>query len=311
MAGGLNRIMTAIEEISLYLPASVALEEMPQRPDDLGDRDLRFLRRICGLDRVHVDDSATWTDQLLAAASGLAGLGGGGAERVKYVIATRSVAPAVPRSMNPVHDVRDQLGLGNATAFTLTGHTCAAALPGVDLAGRLLAADPDPDALALVLAGERVLYPEMRVVRNRTVMSEGAAACLVSAGGTRDRVLSYAVRSAGPDDDAGPLEGGYPRLFADLLDEVVREAGLAWDEIETVVSDNVSRFAWVQAARALGLPVERFHLAGVPAHAHCFTADALINQAEARDAGRLTPGRPYVLAAASLTDSAAAMVLMH
>jgi 3-oxoacyl-[acyl-carrier-protein] synthase III len=306
--------MTAIEEISLYLPGSVTLEELPERPDDVGDRDLRFLRRICGLDRVHVDDSPTWTDQLLAAASGLAGLrgnGGDGAERVKYVIAARSVTPAVPRSMNPVHDVRDRLGLVNATAFTLTGHTCAATLPGVELAGRLLAADPDPDALALILAGERVLYPAMRFVRDRTVMSEGAAACLVSARGARDRVLSYGMREAARDDAAGPLAGGYPRLFADLLDEVVRKAGLSWDEIETVVSDNVSRFAWVQAAKLLGLPVERFHLAGVPAHAHCFTADPLINQVEARDAGRLAPGRPYVLAAASLTDSATAMVLVH
>ncbi|MDF2807909.1 MAG: 3-oxoacyl-ACP synthase, partial [Cellulosimicrobium sp.] len=67
--------------------------------------------------------------------------------------------------------------------WTLTQHACASALLAVDVAGRLLAADRDPDALALVLTGEKAFSPGSRLIEGTTIMGEGTAAVLVAADG--------------------------------------------------------------------------------------------------------------------------------
>ncbi|MFD0566932.1 hypothetical protein ACFQ2M_37005 [Kitasatospora saccharophila] len=120
----------------------------------LTPRQLRLFRRFHGLDQVRLDPDGTLLDLLDAAVRALPELRGN-EHRVRYLLHARSTPVAAPYPLNPLHQLRERFGLTNAEAFTVTQQACAASLLAVDLAGRLLADDGDPSALALVVAGRR------------------------------------------------------------------------------------------------------------------------------------------------------------
>jgi 3-oxoacyl-[acyl-carrier-protein] synthase III len=308
--------VTVLREVSAYRPPAVPLDALGERLG-LTRLQVRTFQRLYGLDRIAMDDAATWPDLLLSAAAGLSGLAAGAA-RVRYVLAARVVPFAVPRNQRPLLDVCAKLGLPHAVSFAVTEYACASGLLAVDLAGRLLADDGDPDALALVFTGEKAFAPEVQVVPETTVMAEGAAACLVSATGPGDRVLSYVTHTRGEfyrqQSDpavAARFRDEYPAMVAGVMHEAVAAAGLDWPDIRLVLPHNVNRVSWVQIAKLAGVPLDRIHLAGVPAAGHCFAADPFLNHVAASDTGTLVPGQPYLMVAAGLGAVASAMVLRH
>jgi 3-oxoacyl-[acyl-carrier-protein] synthase-3 len=125
------------------------------------------------------------------------GLPDGYLDRVRYLVQAATIALAVPYPRSAVQEVRRALGLDRARAFSLTQHACASALLAVDVCGRLLAADGDPDALALIVTGEKTFTRVAQLIPDSAVMSEGTAAVLVRPGGGRDTVLGYASRCHG------------------------------------------------------------------------------------------------------------------
>ncbi|MGW3459524.1 hypothetical protein ACWDE9_07940 [Streptomyces olivaceoviridis] len=116
----------------------------------------------------------------------------GGAGHVRAPGAHHARPAAVPlTSLGPV---QDEPGLRHATAFAVSQHACASGLLAVDLAGPLLAADPAPDALALVLTGEKAGTGHNQSLPDVTVMGEGTAALLVSADRTGRKTSTTASR---------------------------------------------------------------------------------------------------------------------
>jgi 3-oxoacyl-[acyl-carrier-protein] synthase-3 len=89
------------------------------------------------------------------------------------------VPVVVPYPLNPVHELCRAVGLRHATAFTVTHHACSSGLLALAVADRLLAADPEPDALVLVVAGEKAFTREARYLPGESAFSEGSAAALV------------------------------------------------------------------------------------------------------------------------------------
>lgn len=308
--------MTALREVAAHIPSTVPLESLSERLG-LTTLQTRMFRRLHGLERIAVGDGESWGEMLLAAASGLRGLDVD-ASRVRYVIAGRTLGYAVPRDQRPLAEVAEKLGLTGAVTFSVTELACASGLFAVDLAGRLLDADGDPDALALVFSGEKAFTPSIQHAPETTIMGEGVAACLVAAGGERDRVLSYVTTTHGEfyreQEDptvAVAFREVYPGLVADIAAQAVREAGLDWNDIQLVLPHNVNKVSWIQVAKLLRLPLDRIYLDLVPAYGHCFSADPFLNYLGAREAGRLTAGRPYLMVAAGLGAVATAMVLCH
>src|ERR1700754_4158593 len=183
--------MTALREVAGYLPdRRLPLEEL------LGDWDLPAstldtLRRSYGYSEVHRQKPGeTLLDLLVQAARGLSTLPAD-ASRVRYVLYARTVPVSLPHPLNPLPELCELLGLREATAFSVGHHGCAAGLLAIDAAGRLLTVDGDPDALALIVAGEQVFTLDETLRPEAQSFGEAAAACLVSADGPRDRVLSY------------------------------------------------------------------------------------------------------------------------
>ncbi|MFE1192316.1 3-oxoacyl-[acyl-carrier-protein] synthase III C-terminal domain-containing protein [Streptomyces olivaceoviridis] len=310
--------MTSIVAVSSCLPDTIPIARF-HRELGLTDVQLRRYQRFYGLSDVCRDPQADETRLLLRAVAKLAELRGQ-EERVRYVLQARTMPAPLPYPLTSLGPVQDELGLRHATAFVVSQHACASGLLAVDLAGTLLAADPDPDALALVLTGEKAGTGHNQSIPDVTVMGEGTAALLVSADRTgRNRMLGYAARTHsrfGTEfimgaEAAADFQDRYGPGLCEVIAAALEEAGCTLDELALVLPHNVNRLSWIGVCRTLGLPLERVFLDLVPHTGHCFCADPFINLQKATEVGRLRPGDRYLMTSVGLGATFAAMVFEH
>jgi len=309
--------VTALVAVSAYLPAQrVSIVDLSARLQ-LTSTQVKVFQRFHGLSEV-CRDEGTVHDLLTRTIRTLTALRGN-EHLVKYVLHARGMPAVVPYPMNPLHDVCRQVGLGHAQAFTVTHHACATSLLAIDIAGRLLAADGDPDAMALVLAGEKTFTRDAELVPETSLFGEGAGACLVRAGGDRDRLLAYVTHLRGDFDgrlveDAellGRFQREYPEALAAVIEAAADRAGLRLDDLALILPHNVNAVSWRRLSKRIGFPLDRVLLDNVPLTGHCFAADAFINYQTAAERGLLQPGDRYLIAAAGLGATFSAMVLQH
>ena len=310
--------MTALEAVSTYLPP----ERTPvvSRLAELGfsDAQSKLYQRYYGFSQVRREPGGTIGDLMLAAASKLEQLRGR-EHQVRYVVQAPTIQLAAPYPRNFLDDVREALDLTRASSFSLSQHACAASLLAVDVCGRLLDTDGDPDALALVLAGERTFTRVAQVIPTSAVMGEGMAAVLVRPGGGRDRVLGYAARMYSEfhtapfesPDLARRFDETYSGALVDVIRTALQRAGSRAADLALVLPHNVNRMSWYRLARTLGVRSDRILLDNLPVLGHCFGADPFINYQTARELGRLRPGDRYLMTAVGVGATFAAMVLEH
>ncbi|MFD5409708.1 3-oxoacyl-[acyl-carrier-protein] synthase III C-terminal domain-containing protein [Streptomyces nojiriensis] len=308
--------MTSLTEVSAHWPTQVSITSR-QEALGLTDTELRRYGRGFGLSEICWDDTESETESLLAAVRKLSLLPGQ-EDRVRYVLRPRTQRFTSPYPLSPLHEVRREAGLRHAKTFALTEQACASGLLAVDVAGMLLA-DEDPDALALVLVGEKAHGEVSQVLGGMGITGEGTAAVLVSAHGTGDRVLGFATKTVSVGDPGLVMPDEafvrFREMYADVLMEVVGsaldQASLTAEDISLVLPHNVNRIAWVRLSDRLGVPVERMFLDNIPRTGHCFGADPFINYATATERGRLDPGDRYLMVSVGLGASFAAMVVEH
>ncbi|RCV48389.1 3-oxoacyl-[acyl-carrier-protein] synthase III C-terminal domain-containing protein [Marinitenerispora sediminis] len=310
--------MTCLEAVAGYLPSeSTPVSEILGKLGVEGSQ-IALYERFYGFSQVRRAPGAGLRDLMLSAAGRLDALRGA-EHRVRYVLYPRTIQLCAPYPINPLHDVCAELGLRHATAFSVTQHACASGLLAVDIAGRLLAADGDPDALALVFAGEKAFTPSAQLIRDTAIMGEGMATVLVSAHGDRDRLLGYATQTKGQFHGApflpvkldAEFEAVYPATLAEVVLAAVRQAGLRPSDIDLVLPHNVNLVSWLRVAKMTGLPRDRIFLDNLPVTGHCFCADSFINHQSARELGRLRPGDHYLMTAVGLGATFSAMVFRH
>jgi 3-oxoacyl-[acyl-carrier-protein] synthase III len=309
--------MTSLVAVSSHLPETVSVADLRESLG-LNDQQVRRFTRLYGLDRICQAPGQSEAELMIAAAGKLDALIGQ-EERVRYVIRAKGMRTTAPYPVSPVQDVREALGLAHAKTFAVADHGCATGLLALDVAGTLLAADGDPDAMALILAGDKTFTPFTQWVEDVSIMGEGVAAVLVSAKGDRDRLLGYATRIHGRDDgviDLTPDVAKHARkIYQDALEEVILgalgEAGLALADVDLVLPHNVNRVSWTVAAKNLGMPNDKFFLDNLDKTGHCFCADPFINYQTVRELGLLKPGDKYLMTSAGLGQTFAAAVFQH
>ncbi|OLF05240.1 3-oxoacyl-ACP synthase [Actinophytocola xinjiangensis] len=310
--------VASLVEVAAYVPDTSVTVEEAAVPLGLSPQEQRRYRRFLGLDRVRWDPAAHQVDLLCAAAGALESLRGN-EHRVRFVLHARTIEPTGPYSVNPLHQAVGKLGLGHATAFGVSQHACASGLLAVDLAARLLAAQGDPSALALVLTGEKTYRHVARFMLAATIMGESSAACLVGLDGPRDRLVAYASRTDGRFHELTAVSGEvatafgeqYPAGLAAIITEAVDAAGLTLDDLALILPHNVNRVSWTRLCNQLGLPFDRVWLDNIPRTGHCFCADTFVNHTDATAAGRLRPGDHYLMVSVGLGATFSAMVLQH
>jgi 3-oxoacyl-[acyl-carrier-protein] synthase-3 len=311
--------MTALREIAGYLPdRRVPLDELLVGWD-LPASTVDALQRSYGYSEVRRQKPGeTLLDLLAHAAHGLSMLPLN-ESRVRYVLYARTVPVSQPHPLNPLPELCDLLNLRTATAFAVTHHGCAAGLLAVDMAGRLLAVDGDPDALALIVAAEQVFTLDETLRPEARIFGEASAACLVSADGPRDRVLSYVTLQRGDldhwavdrHDHAERFAKEYTVLMGQVIGAAVRRAGLRVDELRLILPHNVNVRSWRKVCKELGLPPSMVMLDNVPLIGHTFAADPFLNYRTAVDNEMLTKGDRYLIVAAGYGAIFSAMVLEH
>lgn len=309
---------TALANVAAYVPASsFALEKVADMLR-LDHAEIRRYRRFFGTDRVRLDPAAQQADLLLAAAGRLPLLRGN-ERRVRYLIHARTAEPVAPYSVNPLRRVAVKLGLAHATSFAVSQHACASGLLAVELAGRMLAGEPDPAALALVLTGEKVYGHVAASMSTFAMMGEATAACLVGRGGERDCLLAYVTRTHGTYHElatrsgelAARFEQEYPSVLAQLIRSAVAQAGLSLADLRLILPHNVNRISWARVRHLLDLPASQIFLDYQPVTGHCFCADPFINYARARELGLLRRGDNYLMTSVGLGATFSAMVFRH
>lgn len=310
--------MTSLEAVSSYIPQRRVPVADYLRGYGFSEKRIDMHVRYFGFSEVPCEPSRGPVEQLVGAAAGL-GLRGR-EHQVRYVIQARTMPVATPYPVNPLRSVCEELGLEDSTAFCVTQHACASGLLAVHLAGQLLADDGDPDARALIFAGEKTFTSAAQVIADTGIMGEGAAAVLVAPQGGRDRLLSYATRTLGEfhkgpwlDEAAGAeFHEVYPKALAEVMLAAVEEAGLTLDDIALVLPHNVNRMSWLRVLRRLGIQgTSRLYLDNLATLGHCFGADAFINHQSALAQGRLREGDRYLMTAVGLGATFSAMVFHH
>ncbi|KSW28531.1 3-oxoacyl-[acyl-carrier-protein] synthase III C-terminal domain-containing protein [Cellulomonas sp. B6] len=309
--------MTAIVDVATYVPRQVPLAE---RQTELGisDQDLRRYSRAFGYEQVCYDPSQTEAQILLGAARALPGLAGH-EHRVRYVLRPRTIRSASPYPHSPLREVTDALGLGSAQAFAVTEQACAAGLLALDTAGALLAADPDPEALALVLVGEKTYGTVGQLIPGMAVLGEATAAVLVAADGDRDVLLGYSatitpIPGSGLTMD-GPAVAAFGAVYgstlAAVVDEALTAAGLRAEDLALYLPHNINKMLCQRTASNLGLRRDQVVTDNIARTAHCWGADTFLNYRTAVDTGRLAPGDHYLMTSVGLGATFAAAVLRH
>jgi 3-oxoacyl-[acyl-carrier-protein] synthase-3 len=310
---GVDGAMTSLVAVSTYVPTTVSIDAL-QDELALSATQLRRFRRMYGLSDV-CRSSESEADMVLGAAGKL-GFLVGQEDRVRYVVRAKTMPAANPYPVDPMLDVRAALGLTHATLLTVTDHACASGLLAVDLCGTLLAADGDPDALALILTGEKAFTHSARVIPDVAIMGEATAAVLVGPGDDQDVMLGYATTTLGgpggevilDDEQAAQFRQIYPGAVADIARQAVAAAGLTLDDIDLVLPHNVNKISWVRASGALGIPRAKIFLENVGTTGHCFCADPFLNHRTANDLGLLPPGSRYLMISVGLGSTFSAMV---
>lgn len=315
---------TTVDAVAAYLPGhSVPIESLGERLG-LSDTDIKMYRRYFGLSHVVREPGATHAELLLGAAGKLDALRGR-EQLVRYVIYARALPAAFPYPINPAELVRSALGLDRAIVFSVTQHACAMSVLAVELAGRLLAADTEPEALALVLTGEPAVSPAVELTPGTTIMGEGTAAILVrdapddSTAVTGDPLLGAASHTYGEfncgltisNDVAARYLDAYPDALERCVSAALRQAALTLDDVDLILPHNVNRVSWVRYCKQVGIPVSRVFLDNVPVTGHCFGADPFLNYVRARELGVLRPGMRYVMVSVGRGSTFGAMVLEH
>lgn len=317
-AGTSHAGTTSLVEVAEYTPEGVYSLEQAAGRLNLDEREVRRYRRFFGLGEVRWDPEARQADLLVRAAERLTTLAAN-RHRVRFVLHARTLEPAAPYSRTPLHVAATALGLDRATAFAVSQHACASGLLAVTLAGDLLATLDDPDALALVLTGEKT-YPHVaNYMPPVMIMGESVAACLVGRHHPRDQVVVYASRTYGEynaltnksADTVAAFEKDYVPLLADLIRDTADQGGVRLADLAVILPHNVNKYSWVQLCRLLELPLNRLLLENIPLLGHSFCADPFINYTRARTTGRLAPGDHYMMVSAGVGATFSALLMRH
>ncbi|QGQ18368.1 3-oxoacyl-ACP synthase [Cellulomonas sp. JZ18] len=308
--------MTAMREVAVFLPPRVPVAELQE---DLGltDDELRTFVRSHGYGTVCHDPATSDAELLLGAARNLGSLASL-APAVRYVVRSRSMRWSAPYPEVPAATVARAMGLEHAESFTLQDRACAGALHALDLAGTLLAADPDPDALALLLVGEKTYGRVNRVIPGMSLQGEATAAVLVSAQGPSDVLLSYRSEpvpvggSSMAMDDAARAH--FSAVHWETFDSVVAQAldgaELTGQDIALYLPMNTSRLISAMGASRTGIPRSRI-VSELARTGHCWGADTFLNLRAALDDDRLAPGDHYLVTAVGIGAVFAAAVFRH
>lgn len=306
--------MASIIGIGTCRPARKTVEELSELLG-FSEAEARRFRRGAGFDLVCVDPDRTEADLLVEAIENMPGIDGL-RDRIGWVVRARSLRFAAPWPFRVLAEVCERTGLAQAQAFTVSDHACATGMFATELAVQLLSDDADPDAVAIVLTGEKTFGLGSRVIPGIALLGEATAAVAVSLGEGPHELLGLASRQVpigglglGLDEESGPL---FAKIYNGEVDRVIAralaEADADASELQRYLPHNVGRIVGVRTGISAGLRRDQIDHGTLAETGHCWSADNFMNIEKAQRDGVLNPGDLFLLTSVGLGATFAAMV---
>lgn len=309
--------MPSITGIGTCWPRQRTIEELREELG-LSEIEARRFRRGAGFDRVCFDPDRSEADLLVEAIEAVPGIDDV-RPRVAWVVRARSLRFGAPWPDRLLAEVCERAGLGTARAFTVSDHACATGMFAVDLAVQLLVEDGDPDALAMVLTGEKTYSLGSRVLPGMALLGEATAAAVVSLGSGPYELLGFANRQVpvggvglALDEESTPL---FSQMYYGEVGSVIAQALLEADadssSVRRYLPHNVGRSVGVRTGTSIGLRREQVDHGTLADTGHCWSADTFMSLLVAQREGRLAPGDVLLLTAVGFGATFAALVCRY
>lgn len=265
--------------------------------------------RTLGYDTVHVADEERVEEMALQAIEDLVRRSGFDLARTSMILYGGGLATSamidpgptfawsatdnpLPFFKFPGTYVQHALGLPDVPVMGVGQLACNALHGCVRTARALLLAEPALEHVLCVASDRFPPTAGREIVYN--LMSDGAAAVVVSRGGERNRILASTQVTRGRYWDGESahdhLVAAYFPLARQAILAGVAAAGLGVADLDLFVPHNINAKSWDILAGFLGLPRDRVFTDNIARVGHVVAADNVINHLDALAAGRLRPG---------------------
>jgi 3-oxoacyl-[acyl-carrier-protein] synthase-3 len=274
--------------------------------DDQGVRDHLDVLREQGYRQIRVAAGST-ADLALAVTPGAPGGPESVPEFDAVIVCTDAVEGQPPGDWSGAYQLA--AGLESVPVFLVTGTACANFAAGLDAARGMIASGVAEDVLLIMV--DRVVEGSRYTAISRSVYSDAAVSCLVSARPTQDsfRLLRTAIEIRLPrDGEWNELADARTTVLA-MSRAVRRVAGeCPADGFDHVLTLNLGATARKLLSMSTPLSPEHVFTGPVEELGHCFAADIPLNLRALQESGALArPSR--ILALASSRASLAAIAL--
>lgn len=182
-----------------------------------------------------------------------------------------------------------------------SGHDCGNLGPALSLARQALAGGEHRQVL--VVLADKVIDGDRSQADKLSVVSDGAAACLVTAEPPDTDDVRFAVdgistvtdSDAASDSEAGGRILATVALAAAGTAAITVHTGREVTDFDHLLFPNYRAVAQQFLCSALGVPMEKLLFGPMAEFGHCFSSDSLVSLAHCADTGEIRPG-DHVLA---------------
>lgn len=304
--------MLEILDIAVALPKRHQTMAEASTELALSHKDSRMYERFFGLHSFPHDPAEPLATMVKEA---LAGLAPGQDDLVVHCHTLLSSGPSRADTQLPIQMIGEDAG---CEAFSATMCHCASGVAVLEFLERVLS----PGQTALVIVADKAFHPAVRLIRNTTIMGEGAVAMRVGhriepnegryafVSGHSERRGRYSIITGRLDDVTDPgFAEEYVEFTATCIERAVAKAGLAICDLRFVLPHNVNLPSWDQIAQRLGATRGQIYLQNVARYGHTFGADPFLNLFDADREGLLATGDHVALVSVGLGATAACAIL--
>ncbi|HHQ6617280.1 TPA: ketoacyl-ACP synthase III family protein [Serratia fonticola] len=297
-----------MEGLASYLPATTLVLERDYERLGISQNQARVFSRMYELPNCPVEEGDELSmlvqtcESLLADAPQLR-------QQIDVVIYAHTGAVSGVWGLSIVTQLVRTLGLKHAQPLATCSNNCVAIFSALDLARHHLQS-AGSDAKVLIVVGEIADNVELRVVANVAIVGDGAGAGIFSLSGCGPKMQAHAIHNwpgyahgiwlPTNSDCYKDFELHYqPRLKA-VIDDVLRKADTALDQISWIVPHNVNIWMWRKAAAYLDFPLEKIFLSNIRRTAHCLGADMFINFHSLQESAEFSAGDKVLMVSAGV-----------
>lgn len=195
----------------------------------------------------------------------------------------------------PASHLQADFGLEKAIVIGLNQQACTGMLGSIRLARNFLVSEPEMTRILCVTADR---FPEGSLYEQAyNLISDGAAACVVSTKAAGFRVLAFhgitngAMVMASNDQTVGC----YFSYAHQVIHRTLHKAGLAITDIDWIVPQNTNMKAWQILSRIFDFDYGRVYFPTINDVAHVISGDNVINLKKLLEEGKLKSGERILL----------------